>query len=118
MPFLQGCSPTAQIQHTNLIAHYDAIRFCPAVQMDMERASAVCVGDGANHRQAVDTIEEVIADDQCWTAPPLFMPCLWIKVHINNITLFKHSYHASLPSALPQSISSDGMRSICSIGFP
>ena len=60
----------------------------------------------------------VLLDDRMLETPPLFMPCLRIKVHINNITLFKHSYHASLPSALPQSISSDGMRSICSIGFP
>lgn len=116
--FFKSCFPAIQIQHTNLIAHYDAVRFCPAVQMNMKWASTIRVGDGANHRQAVDTIEEVIADDQCWTTPPLFMPCLRIKVHINNITLFKHSYHASLPSALPHSISSDEMRSICSIGFP
>lgn len=60
--------------------------------MDMKWASAVCVGDGANHRQAVDAVEQVIADDQRGAAAPLFMPRLRIKVHINNITLFKHSY--------------------------
>ena len=78
----------------------------------------VCVGDGANHGQAADPVEQVVADHQGRTAALLLMAGLGIKVQIDDITLFKNRHHASEPSAFPQSSSSASIRSIWSMGFP
>ena len=78
----------------------------------------VCMGDGANHGQAADPVEQVVADHQGRTAALLLMAGLGIKVQIDDVPLLKNHHHASEPSAFPQSSSSPSIRPIWSMGFP
>lgn len=72
----------------------------------MKGVSSICMGDGTDHGKTADSVKQIVAHHQGRTTPFLLMACLRVKIQIYDISLFKNSYHTSLPSALPQSSSS------------
>ena len=65
-----------QIQHPGLITQDDPVRPGALIQPEVERVPPVCVGDGANHGQAADPVEQIVADHQGRAAVLLLMACL------------------------------------------
>lgn len=116
--FLERSVAALQIQHSRLITQDNTIRLRSLIQPYMERMIAVCVRNRANHRQTADTIKKIIAYHQGGTASLLFVSRLRIKIQIDDVALFKNTYHTSLPLDSPQSYSAAGSTAIVSMGLP